>query len=219
MRLQLLAVVCALTSGCVWTTYRVHADGAGWRDRARTVAILADARAYLISAGEVREEQEEWSAESGRFLQAALRDGLSEQGLRVKEIRPKGDAALDELRLLCGEVAVGVRQFAYPPYPNPAKVERFDYGVGPIGDILDRAGADLLLVAWARHNESTGGRILARLGGGAYSLSGVVLGLIDRKGRLLFFDMAGSGFANLRDEAQVRSLVGGMLTHLREAGR
>ncbi|HEX8908406.1 MAG TPA: hypothetical protein VF805_04355 [Anaeromyxobacteraceae bacterium] len=218
MRARSLAPLLALAAAGCMSTARVRPDADGWRSGVRTVAIMPAIRIYEVSAGEVREQRDDWSAESTRSVAKALSAGLAERGFTPRLLDPKAeksDPELREVRLLYEEVGDSVFLLAYPPFASEHVLKHFEYEVGPLDRVLGRARADALLVAYGRSDVSTTGRRVTRaLFGGRPELNLLTLGLLDRKGHLVWFDVAGNGFVDLRDGEMVARLAQGMLQQL-----
>lgn len=210
----LAALLLASAAGCIPQTWRVHPDARGFVPRARTVAVLPAIRIFEVSAGGVREEHEEYTAQGSAVVVAALHKGLEARGLKVKAMEPGRDADLVDLQRLYEAVGTSVLAFAYPPYPNDYKVEHFEYSVGPVDALLDRAGADALLVAYARDSISTTGHKLTSLLSGPSGAASLSLGLIDRQGRLVWFDLWGGYNYDLRDPGDVQEIVSRLMENL-----
>jgi hypothetical protein len=211
-----LVAAAALTlSGC--QLHRMRPGAESWRERTRTIGILSAVRIEEVSAGGLEEEHAEWTAQAGRNVVNALTSGLRERKLKSKPLSWKDDADLDEVRLLYAEVASAIWRFTYGPYPFPTKLAHFDYTVGPIGPILDRAGVDVLLVAAGAGQTGADGRRLSLLSGRSTAL--LTLGLVDRNGDIIWFDVWGGRAVDLRDEADVAQTVAKLLSELPGADR
>jgi hypothetical protein len=199
-------------------TARVRPGSDGWRRGVKTIAVMPSVRVYEVSAGEVREQRDDWSADATRHVVDALSAGLQDRGFKPRVLDPKAEKAdpeLREVRLLYGEVGQSVFLLAYPPFASEHAIRDFDYEVGPLDRVLDRCHADVLLVAYGKSSVSTTGRAVTRaIFGGQVDLDLLTLGLLDRKGRLVWFDVAGNGASDLRDEATVAWMVERMLRHL-----
>jgi hypothetical protein len=206
----LIAAALAL-SGC-FPLHRTRPGAEGWRDRARTIGILSAVRVMEVSAGGIKEENEAWTAQASRNVVGALSEGLRARNLKAKPLSWKDDPELDEVRLLYAEVAGAIWTYTYPPYPFPTKQERFDYSVGPVGRILDRAGVDVLLVAAAAGRTGADGRRLSLLAGNSTAL--LSLGLVDRKGDVIWFDVWGGNMVDLRSQDDVAATVAKLLSEL-----
>jgi hypothetical protein len=184
-----------------------------WRRDVRSVGVLPAIRILEVAPGNIEETNEQWSEQGARNVATALADGLRARGLVAKPMSWKGDEDLDDVRLLYGEVAEAIWLYAYPPYAFPHKQERFDYSVGPIGRVLDRAGADVLLVAAGQDRIGSDGEKLSRLKG-MRAMALLTVGLVDRQGNVLWFDVWGGAGIDLRNEADVRQTVEKLLSEL-----
>jgi hypothetical protein len=213
----LLVVVAAVAlTGC-FPLHHTRPGAEDWRSRTRTIGILSAVRVDEVSAGGLREENEEWTAQATKNVVKVLSGGLRERKLKAKVLAWRDDADLDEVRLLYAEVAEAVWRFSYGPYAFPAKRTHFDYSVGPIGPILDRAGVDVLLVAAGAGRTGADGRRLSLLEGNSTAL--LTLGLVDRSGNLIWFDVWGGAAVDLRSEENVAQTVAKLLSELPGEGR
>lgn len=207
-----LVVAAAFTlSGC-FQLHRTRPGAEEWRKQTRTIGILSAVRIDEVSRGGVEEENEEWTAQATKNVVKALTAGLKERKLKAKALEWKSDPELEEVRLLYAEVAEAIWHFTYGESPFPTKRDNFDYTVGPIGGILDRAGVDVLLVAAGGGNAGAEGRRLGLLAGHSTGL--LTLGLVDRKGDLIWFDVWGGNQVDYRNEADVVASVEKLLSEL-----
>lgn len=213
MRAPAIALVALLgLAGCF--PYHHSRPGAeGWAKDARKVGVLSSIRVLEVLPGGVKELHEEWTDQAAKNVVAALKDALAARGFTPRVMSWKGDEELDEVRLLYAEVGDAIWRYTYPPYPFPHKTERFEYGLGPIGRILDRAAADVLVVAaGGDHVGSDGQKYSMFAGTDAWAL--LSLGLVDREGNVLWFDIRGGAGIDLRKEADVRASVEEMLNEM-----
>lgn len=193
--------------------HHARPDAERWRAGVRKVGVLSAVRVVEVLPGHVNELHEEWTAQAARNVVSALTDGLRARGLTPKVMSWKGDEDLDDVRLLYAEVAEAIWQYTYPPFPFEHKLARFEYAVGPIGRILDRAGADVLVVAAGGDHVGSDGRKYSVLAGSqAWAL--LTLGLVDREGNVVWFDLRGGAGIDLRNDADVRTSVEQMLNEL-----
>jgi hypothetical protein len=205
-----LAALLSLT-GCLGFT-RVAPSAQSWRDGVRTVGLLSAISIHEVHPGGVVELQEEWTAAGAKNVMAALSDGLRQRGLPTKVLSWKGDPELDEMRLLYGEVASAIFDYTMYPYPFPTKSRKFDYQVGSIEKILQRSGTDVLLIAAGRDDVGANGRSMGIAGG--QSSAFLSLGLIDRAGKVTWFDVWAERGMDLRREADARRMVERMLANM-----
>ena len=214
-RASLLVAVALTLGGC--QLYRVRPGAETWREHVKTIGILSAIRVEEVSPGGVVEVSADGTAKAARTVVRVLGDGLKARKLKAKPLSWERDPELDEVRLLYAEVASAIWRYTYPPYPFPPKRERFDYTVGPVGGILDRAGVDVLLVAAGAGKTDANGQPLWTLGGQSFTI--LTLGLIDRSGDVVWFDVAGGRAVDLRSEVDVQQTVNKLLSELPGAGR
>lgn len=209
----LSALALLALSGCFGMT-RTSASAGKWREGVRTVGLLSAIGIYEVHPGNVQELHEEWTAAGAKTVMSVLQDGLKRRGITSRVVSWKGEAELDEMRLLYGEVASAIFEYTYYPFPFPTKSgpANFDYGVGPIGPILDRAGVDVFIIAAGRDHVGANGRPVAF--GGAKSQALLSLGLLDRAGKVIWFDVGAENGLDIRKEADARRLVERMLLNM-----
>lgn len=222
----LLAI--AFLSGCATTPYRAHPQ---FEDRLRTGLTVAlvppDVKVYQITAGEVREQMDEWSETARTNVLAAMRKRLgSGRVLTVREFDPaKSQAAREEFEdasPLFQAVALSAVLHTYRPETQfKTKMDRFDYSLGPLPALAEASEADALVFVRAVDNISTGGRVarnvaLVLIGaaagvviipqGGVTAMSAA---LVDaRTGDILWFNTHASGGGHdLRDPASAETFV------------
>ena len=219
MRARVVLAVFALAglAGC-FPYHHARPGAEGWAQRVKKVGVLSAIRVVEVLPGDVEELHEEWTDQAARNVVGALSDGLKARGFAPKVMSWKGDDELDDVRLLYAEVAEAVFQYTYPPYAFPHKQERFEYSVGPIGRILDRAGADVLVVAAGGDHVGSDGRKYSMFAG-YRAMALLTLGLVDREGSVVWFDVWGGSGIDLRNDADVRQSVEKMLNELPGAAR
>lgn len=222
------ALTLALLSGCATTPYRAHPE---FEERLRgglTVALVQpDVKVFQLTAGEVREQMDEWSQTAQRNVEAAIRKRLGSRGvLTVREFDPvKFQAAVEELedaRSLFQAVALSVILHTYRPETQfKTKMDRFDYSLGPLPALAGASEADTLLFVNALDHISTGGRVarnvaLALIGAAAGVVvipgggtTAMAAALVDsRTGDILWFNRHASGGAHdLRNPASAEEFV------------
>jgi hypothetical protein len=219
VRTRALVVVAAFAAlaGCT-PLHRSRPGAEGWTRGVKRVGILSAIRVVEVLPGDVEELHDQWTEQASANVVAAVGDRLRARGFAPKPMSWKGNEDLDEVRLLYAEVAEAIWRYAFPPYAFPHKVERFEYGVGPIGKILDRAGADVLLVAAGGDRAGSDGRKFSALAG-SRSWAILTLGLVDREGHVVWFDVRGGAALDLRSAPDVQASVEEMLAELPGATR
>jgi hypothetical protein len=212
---RILSVVAPLLlvalSGCLGFT-RKSSTADAWRSGVKTVGLLSAIGIYEVHPGNVQELHEEWTAAGAKAVMTVLQDGLKRRGVPARVVSWKGDAELDEVRLLYGEVAGAIFDYTYYPFPFPTKKGKFDYEVGPIGGILDRAGVDALIIAAGRDHVGANGRPVGF--GSAKSEALLSLGLLDRAGKVVWFDVWGERGLDMRNPADAQRAVERMLNNM-----
>lgn len=211
-RRALLPLAVLALAGCM--PYHRAAPGAeGWRSGGTRVGVLSAVRVVEALPGGVEELHEAWTEQAAQNVAAALSAGLKARALTPRPMSWKGDEELEEVRLLYAEVAEAIWRYTYTPYAFPHKQARFEYGVGPIGRILDKAGADVLLVAAGSDRVGSDGQKLSMFAG-YRAMALLTLGLVDRKGNVLWFDVWGGASVDLRRPEDVKASVEKMLGEL-----
>jgi hypothetical protein len=220
--------VLAFLSGCATTPYRAHPQ---FEERLRAglrVAVMPpDVKVFQITAGEVREQMDEWSEAARKNVLAAIgRQVRSGRSLTFHEFDPaKSQAAREELEdatPLFQAVSLSAILHTYHPETQfQTKVERFDYSLGPLPALAEASESDALLFVIARDHISTGGRVarniaLVLIGAAAgvviipeAGISSMAAALVDaHTGDVLWFNTHATGGANdLRDPASAESFV------------
>jgi hypothetical protein len=155
-------------------------------------AFLApEVKAFEISAGGVPEEKEQWTAVSKSNAAHAVRTGFKSLGIEVQPLDAGASPdEVEEVRTLSEAVFVSVLDYTYST-PFPEKVKRFEYSVGSVSPLLDRAGADALVLVWGAGFAPTFGRhVLNVLVGGPPQQARLAVALVDRAGTILWFNYA-----------------------------
>jgi hypothetical protein len=156
-------------------------------------------------------------------VQTAFVTEFQRFGYDLRSLDPAQDNSPDlrEIMFLYDDVVTSVIRHAYDgPHLFPTKKTSFDYTLGPIGSLLEPAGADALLLVRGVDEISSEGRkamqtfgVLVGLAAGVVvtptmGKTVMIIGLVDRSGDLLWFNIrGGSGAYNLRDPESVSKLV------------
>ncbi len=226
-------IFCLLfAGGCAAPNYRARPDLQNRSQGIRSVALLSpDITVYEISAGGVRDERSEWSAQGRENTARAVTQLLRDRGIDVKSVPADLEAAPEvrEVKALFRAVLASILLHTYNPGQNPNvfqdKVSNFDYSLGSLEQLLRRSGADALLIVTGQDEVSTGGQkalttlgILAGAAAGAFTGvivmpripgANVKIALADRTGDILWFNVEGSTGADLRDPASAASFAAG----------
>lgn len=202
-----------------WVHYKLLSGSAALPKK--VVVVPAGIRVYEMTAGGVKEEVPEWSAEAANNVLKSLSAALA-RNARLQEVKLPRLAAADAANL-------EEHKALYKLVVNTAassglehKVRHFDYAIGPGLAALQRAtGADAALIVHGRDYASTAGRkAKAVLGhiplvniftGAAPELgySFVHLGIVDlRTGDLLWMSSEyRDGASNLRNHEDANAIV------------
>ncbi len=225
--LWIALAVLVFISGCATTPYRANPQ---FEERLRsglTVALLPpDVKVYQITAGEVREQMDEWTDTARQNVLAAIRKWIGSGRLTIREFDPaKFQAAREEFEdanPLFQAVALSAVLHTYRPETQfKTKMDRFDYSLGPLPALSEATEADALLFVNARDHISTGGRVarniaLVLLGAAAGvviipqgGVTAMAAALVDsRTGDILWFNTHASGGGHdLRDPASAEAFV------------
>jgi hypothetical protein len=195
---------------------RVHPDVLARVSELRTVGIVVpEVKVYELTASNEPVFRLDWSEQGKEAVTRSLEAALRARGLEPKRLQPttaQDQEQLREVRLLYQAVVAAVVQATFVNR-FPAKVNRFEYSVGPVGALLERQQVDAVVFASGSGAVSSGGRkavqTLSAIFAGVSS-SGVdrlMVGVIDRRGDLLFFGTLASTDHDLRDSGSADEFV------------
>lgn len=208
-------LACAATillCGCVPTQHaRARADSWWPAQSPLRIALYVQAKARVATRGEISYESLEAGRQVRERVTRSLVESLSHRGFRALPIGVDSvEPDLEDARLLAEAVIEAVSAMHYGP--KALEGRPFSYELGPLGSILERAGADLLLGAWAASAVST-----PTLGMRDASVedTSLYLALFDREGRLLWIHRAvREEEALLADDMSTARLVEDLLSEL-----
>jgi len=211
MRQRALAfalLVATLASGCATSPamqayqapHRAHPEVEQRARKIRTIAVVPpDIRISSLSAGGVEELREDWSTIGRDNVVKALQAHFKDQPVTIKLVAVDPDVrdTLTEVRPLFRAVSVSVLQHTYSQHPFITKLERFEYSVGSVQKIAQKANADAVLLAYGFDEISTGGRkalqavgtvlpFVPRVSSGA---TGLCAALVDPAGTILWYNI------------------------------
>lgn len=211
--------------------YRVHPDLTTRSAAIRAPAVMPpNVRIYALSAGDVQELRDDWSAQGRDNVLKGIREGLKGQSIDLKSPTLDKDTqeALEEVQALYKVVSRTIIEYTYSNFSFQTKLERFDYSVGTVDRILQKYRADALILTYGFDQISTGGRkalkvvgaILPFVGGPSSGATGVSVALIDRSGTILWWKVGGQrGGYDLRDPQSATEFMGKMLADFPRLGR
>jgi hypothetical protein len=205
--LALLALPGAVPSA----DHRAHPELESRFAAVRTLGLVEpDLDAFELAASGSRVPRPDWSELGRANLLAALRKELEARGFAVKAVAPAGAEAREELRqvtLLYEAVGGAIVQATYAN-AFPWKLDRFEYTVGDVEALTAAAGVDALVFVHGTANISSGGRVaLQVLGAAGSGVDWLVLGIVDRKGEVLWFGRIHSTASDVRDPQAASALV------------
>jgi hypothetical protein len=138
---------------------RVHPDIQSRLSELRTVGIvIPEVKVYEITASNQPVFRPDWSEKGTEAVTRSLEAALRARGLEPKRLQPTATQDQDQLRevrLLYQAVVAAVVQATFLNR-FPAKVNRFEYSVGPVGALLERQQVDALVFAFGSGAVSSG---------------------------------------------------------------
>ncbi len=220
-------LVATLASGCATSPvmqayqapHRAHPDVEQRARKIRTIAVLPpDIRISSLSAGGVEELRDDWSTTGRDNVVRALQAHFKDQPVVIKvvAIDPEVRDTLAELRPLFRAVSVSVLQHTYSPNPFLSKLERFEYSVGSVQRIAQKANADAVLLSYGFDEISTGGRkalhavgtVLPFVPRVSAGVTGLCAALVDPAGTILWYNIeTRAGGYDLREPQGASSFV------------
>lgn len=191
---------------------RTHPDFTKRLASIRTVGLVTpDLKVFELTAGNTPVFRSDWTEQGQEAVLAALEEVLRQRGLEARRLGGslpgQAEAAeFHEVQALYELVVGAVLQATYVNH-FPAKMRRFEYGLGDLDHLLAALKVDALLFTNGRGTVSSGGRqalqAVGALLAGVYStgVDRLVVGLVDRQGDLLWFSVHTSTKSDLRNQA------------------
>jgi hypothetical protein len=208
--LALAVLLPVAASGAEKLDRRAHPDLAARLSGLRKVGIIEpDVKVYELTASNQAVYRPDWSDEGRKAVASSLDALLRARGLEARPFAPTTPDAQQELlevtRLYHAVTAAVVQATFVNQFP--AKVARFEYSLGDLGPLLEAEQLDAVVFTIGSGAVSSGGRkavqFMSALLSGASS-SGVdrlIVGVVDRRGDLLWFGSLASTSYDLRDPA------------------
>lgn len=210
-----------LVSGCFPA---LRGNNAELEKRARSIksvkVLPTEIKIYELSAGDVSELRDDWSAQARKNVEKAISDAMKERGVRATLLQPdsKTETECADAMALYKAVIDSVYEHTSPENPNlfPDKVNNFDYTVGPLEKVAGRQKGEGLLIVIGSDEISSAGRKALRVAQAINPFaqpqqSGVTyvqLALVDRSGDLLWWrSFANSGGYDLRNPDSARDFI------------
>ncbi len=223
----ILSLIFLLLTSCSAPSYRVHPNYELLLKNVKTAGLVQpDIKVYELSAGDVEELRDDWSAEARENITKALIDKLKEKGIVVKVIK-SNTPEIEEISTLFVAVNSAILDYTYGSYPIPEKVKNFYYSVGPVENILKEHKADSLILVRGFDEISTSGRkalralsMVTSVITGQAKRAGVTalnLAFINKSGEIIWFNnVTSEGGYNLRDPKSTADLVNSLIYKLPE---
>lgn len=186
---------------------RVHFTAPERVSAAQRVSVVAGAWMREKASDGTRREREDWSISAVRTLHDVARSELERRGFTVS-IESGPDVPPLLVRISAVIDALNVR--AYGLSGHDEVLEQGEYVVGGVEPLLDRVGADLLFVVLA------GSEVVRwKIWGGSSSVHGFVcLALVDRDGRVIWFNSTPPLDEDMRNGKVLRRAVPNLLKEL-----
>jgi hypothetical protein len=195
--------------------HRNHTDLAARLSGLRTIGIVApEMKIYELTASNEPVFRPDWTEQGREAVTAGLEAVLRGRGLesrRFEPATPEAKKELQEVQLLFQTVVGAVLQAIANQFP--ATLARFEYSLGDLGPLLEAQGLDAIVFTLGHGAASSGGRkalqVVSALVAGVSS-SGVdrlLVGVVDRRGDLLWFGTLASSSSDLRDRHSAGQFV------------
>jgi hypothetical protein len=195
---------------------REHPDLAARLSTLRTVGIVTpDVKMYELTASNQSVLRPDWSERGIQLVTSSVEAALREHGVAARRFTPSTAAdqeQLSEVVRLYRQVVAAVFEATFVAN-FPAKVARFEYSVGDLGTLLDSQQLDGLVFTFGSGTASSGGRkalqaVSAVFAGVASSgVDRLVVGVVDRRGDLLWFGVFASTAYDLRESDSAEEFV------------
>ena len=234
-QLACAGLLAVLLSGCT-TTPKNYLTSPGFGSRygevARTGVMPPDVAAYSLTAGGMREKNDEWTLQMEQNFADYLRNMRWKAGNPVIISREtlEDDAVLREVNELAYMVSITMMQRLMPMAAfKPASEPQFS--VGDCSELFDKLGVDALLLVDAEDEVSTGGRhamqALGILLGAATGVAIVPRGggsfvdcmLVDRSGDVMYYTFRTSASTDFRTPEDVNTVMDAIMADLHASGR
>jgi hypothetical protein len=189
-----------ITTGCATPSFEPHPRLKRRADQiTRPGLFLSHVKIYQVSAGGVVELRDDWCATGKENLLGALVEGFRRKRCNAKPVFLGADleGEIKEIKALYASIDRSIQLHIYGPQLFPEKASNSDYSLGPLEDLLKKAGVDSLAFVCAFEEVSeTARRII------------VSIGVADSSGTIVWYNIKGSdGGYDLRDAESAKELV------------
>ena len=210
---------CATTSG-IPSNYDERASRAAGLQS--VLLLTPDIKVNSLSAGDVKEEIPEWSAQARQLVIKTVKEEMAARGRRLKVLDPKTRyrKTVDEVKDLHLAVMSSIYDHTIYEPGNmnvfPERIEHFDYSVGSVERLLKAYKVDGMLIIRGEDNISTSGRkalgVVSALNpfsqGQMGGMTFLEVTLTDARGDVLWFALKwNAGDYDLRDSEEAIRFV------------
>ena len=211
--LPFLSILCIsmMLFGCAQPAYRAHPE---FQTRARNINTLGLMPSYIkvyeVSGPGLIELRDDWCVISTKNVVNALIRDLKDKNYKIKTLISDREIEeeMEEIRALFGVVNKSIQLHTYGPQLFPEKEKSFKYSLGSVGKILQRSGADSLVLVSGLDHVSKGG-------GTAF----VSVAFADSSGTIIWYCVKGiQGERGLRDPEIASGLMEDILASFPEVG-
>jgi hypothetical protein len=188
----------------------------------RVGVVPPEVKVFELTSGNQPVLNEKWTEGFRKAVTASVANALRSRRVEPVPFEPaaaEAKAELAEVSQLYDAVVTAAIQ-ATVANRFPAKLARFEYPLGDLTPLLEPAGLDALVFTWGNGVSSSGGRkalqtLSAILVGTASSgIDRLVVGVVDRRGDLLWLGTIASTGYDMRDPASVESFVANLTKDL-----
>ncbi len=218
--LMLLCLTACATTGGIPSNYDERAARAA---QLQSVLLLTpDITVNSLSAGDVKEEMPEWSAQARHLVVEAVQAEMAARGRKLKILDPKTRyrKTVNEVKDLHLAVMSSIYDHTIYAPGNmevfPQRIEHFDYSVGSVEKLLKAYRVDGMLIIRGEDNISTSGRkalgVVSALNpfsqGQMGGMTFLEVTLTDARGDVLWFSLKwNAGDYDLRDSEEAVRFV------------
>ncbi len=218
--LMLLCLTACATTGGIPSNYDERAARAA---QLQSVLLLTpDITVNSLSAGDVKEEMPEWSAQARQLVVEAVQAEMAARGRKLKILDPKTRyrKTVNEVKDLHLAVMSSIYDHTIYAPGNmevfPQRIEHFDYSVGSVEKLLKAYRVDGMLIIRGEDNISTSGRkalgVVSALNpfsqGQMGGMTFLEVTLTDARGDVLWFSLKwNAGDYDLRDSEEAVRFV------------
>lgn len=220
-------IILMLLISCSPPSYRVHPNLEILFKNIKTAGLIQpDIKVYELSAGDVEELRDDWSATAKENVTKALIEGLKKKGITIKLINSSSQE-IEDISSLFVAVNAAILNYTYDPYPLPDKARNFYYSVGPVDKLLSEHRVDALILLRGFDEISTSGRkalraisVVTSVITGSAKRAGYTalnLALVDKGGNIIWFNnITDEGGFNLRDPESANECINKLISNFPE---